>query len=392
MAVLYALLIVSIKASIHDIRNLNQAKFEGNYHSRSLLQTSISANDVNGAETMACDDTKTGQYGFGPIYYEFILTEQATVNFANCETQFDPNLYVYNSNYEWISDTACDGNDCGNCNTAAREEFDLTLDPGSYYIQLYPCCDPTLEVDGDTYYITTTCLIAGSPTRAPTEAPTRAPTVTSGDLSTCNSAPVIVQVPDNFDSEVSLWFSMNSVDIAVDTNEIDICDNDEGYNDFSFELSLYTNPGDIPVIIEEPRDCPEVMYPNIGYGKLLTVEREIYGTNDIIYADFWLKVTVHQTSSTNKQLKLTRYCQIAPTRDLTVSPSRSPLFSGETRAPTTKIPTRNPVTRVPTESPNTSEPSVAPIFEQDVGNIGSASCYWVVCSIFGMVIAALFVQ
>eukprot|EP01084_Bolivina_argentea_P261951 442867_1 len=131
-------------------------------------------------------------------YYQFIL-DVATdvVTFGNCKTKYDTRLQVYNDLGQEISDSYCDGDDCGNCVSDDNNEiFDiLSMMTGIYFIKVSPYNSDTtrigpyvLEVLCSTY-IPTTAKPSNSPTTAyPTRATvnptTRQPTGATQNPST----------------------------------------------------------------------------------------------------------------------------------------------------------------------------------------------------------------
>lgn len=97
--------------------------------------------------TIDCDESISGIVGGPPdsAIIQFTNLRIQDVTFSNCDSAFDSQLYLLNSNGNKIqnqSDNNCDGNDCyhaGYCNTPYRETFTMIqLSAGTYSIIITP--------------------------------------------------------------------------------------------------------------------------------------------------------------------------------------------------------------------------------------------------------------
>ncbi len=88
------------------------------------------------AQSISCNGAQSGTYETSPEFFVLNTQTRQYVTIANCETEFDPNLWVYNAAGEWISSEQCDGDDCAGsvCSSGTREAITMPLDAGTYYI------------------------------------------------------------------------------------------------------------------------------------------------------------------------------------------------------------------------------------------------------------------
>ena len=94
-----------------------------------------------------CGNTLSGSINYNPdsVTFEFVNDQQQDVTFTDCNSDFDPTLYLYDSNGNAIqsqSTNNCDGDDCDDysiCYTSVRETFTMaSLAVGTYELELIP--------------------------------------------------------------------------------------------------------------------------------------------------------------------------------------------------------------------------------------------------------------
>ena len=107
-------------------------------------QTTVPANE---SMSIQCGETLSGTIRNAPdaVTLNFVNLQNQTVTFTNCVTEFDPKLFLVNSNGTYIqshSTNQCDGNDCYDfafCSIPKRETFTMqSLEAGSYTLKLTP--------------------------------------------------------------------------------------------------------------------------------------------------------------------------------------------------------------------------------------------------------------
>ena len=99
------------------------------------------------------------------MIFQFINNQTQDVTFTDCESTFDPKLFLYDSDGNAIqsqSTNNCDGDDCYDtsiCSIDYRETFTMSnLPVGLYELKLQPYSD------GGDYNINITCTEWVSPT------------------------------------------------------------------------------------------------------------------------------------------------------------------------------------------------------------------------------------
>ena len=102
---------------------------------------------VDNSLFIQCGETKSGTIGHSPhsVLLNFVNLENQDVTFTDCDTEFDPKLFLIDSNGTYIqnqSTNRCDGNDCDDtdiCSIPNRETFTMqSLETGSYTLKLTP--------------------------------------------------------------------------------------------------------------------------------------------------------------------------------------------------------------------------------------------------------------
>ena len=102
---------------------------------------------VNESISIQCGETLSGTISNAPnaVILNFVNLQIQTVTFTDCVTEFDPKLFLVNSNGTYIqshSTNQCDGNDCYDfafCSIPKRETFTMqSLEAGSYTLKLTP--------------------------------------------------------------------------------------------------------------------------------------------------------------------------------------------------------------------------------------------------------------
>lgn len=96
--------------------------------------------------TIDCGQTLSGSVLDGDdVIFEFINDIKQDVTFTNCDSNFDPTLFLYDSNDNEIqsqSSNKCSGDDCSDstiCSTSDRETFTMEdLAVGTYQLKLKP--------------------------------------------------------------------------------------------------------------------------------------------------------------------------------------------------------------------------------------------------------------
>jgi len=120
--------------------------------------------------TISCGQTLTGTVGNSPdsVSHRFVNDAVQSVTFTDCDSSFDPKMFLIDSDGDRIQDRStnrCDGDDCAaaSCSTSYRETFTMSdLAAGSYQVLLTP------YNAGGAWSITVQC-------HAPTESPTPMP-------------------------------------------------------------------------------------------------------------------------------------------------------------------------------------------------------------------------
>merc|ERR1719385_502107 len=85
-------------------------------------------------EVIECEQTLSGTVGHHPdsVSLRFVNDEVQSVTFTDCDSDFDPKLFLRDSNGEYIQDQStnnCDGDDCYDsnyCSTSWRETFTMS--------------------------------------------------------------------------------------------------------------------------------------------------------------------------------------------------------------------------------------------------------------------------
>ena len=155
-------------------------------------------------QLVQCGETETGTISSDEtVHFQFVNEQVQDVTFTNCQSDFDPTLYLYDSNNNKIqqqSTNDCNGDDCKDdaiCSQGFRETFTMeNLAAGTYRLKLQP------YDEGGEYEVEVFCgtqsptsppveAIAASPatptmtsTAFPTRAPTRKPSFL---MTTCNA-------------------------------------------------------------------------------------------------------------------------------------------------------------------------------------------------------------
>ena len=108
-----------------------------------LLPTASPTRNIS----IECEETVNGSIGDYPdtVYITFINTQIQSVTFTDCDSNFDPKLYLIDSSGDYIqdqSDNNCGGDDCIDweyCDTEWRETFTMeNLAEGMYTLMLRP--------------------------------------------------------------------------------------------------------------------------------------------------------------------------------------------------------------------------------------------------------------
>ena len=126
-----------------------------------------------------CDVAHSGTIELGEtIYFSFNCTEAGWVLMTDCASDFDPMLFLYDSEgneIQGLSSNNCDGDDCSDdsCSTNVRETFVIELDVGLYQLKLMPFSS------GGEYVVQVQCAVP-PPTLNPT-APTSEPTAPTSE-------------------------------------------------------------------------------------------------------------------------------------------------------------------------------------------------------------------
>ena len=138
------------------------------------------------------------------VSYTFVNEQVQDVTFTDCDSNFDPKLFLIDSSGNYIQDQStnnCDGDDCYDysiCSVARTETFTMEqlaagtytvyMTPwnygGDYSLQIYCAYDPVGETSTSTTTTTTTTtteMPSANPTGDPTSSPTTA-TPTTGTL------------------------------------------------------------------------------------------------------------------------------------------------------------------------------------------------------------------
>ena len=98
-------------------------------------------------DTIECGQTLTGSVGDNPDSVSFAFVNDAVqdVTFTDCDSGFDPKLFLLDSAGNYIQDQStngCDGDDCYDdayCSTSYRETFTMSdLEEGAYTLLLTP--------------------------------------------------------------------------------------------------------------------------------------------------------------------------------------------------------------------------------------------------------------
>eukprot|EP01083_Nonionella_stella_P058172 152454_1 len=147
-----------------------------------------------------CGERKTGQMYDVAHYYEFVLSTPTKVHLQDCNSDFDPNLFVYDmTTMEEVSNSVCsDGDDCGDCtNDQNHEQYTLDLPAGYYYVMIRACCGATSNAKGASYTLRIDCtdseLTVNPTTFSPSISPvTRSPTTVSPSRSPVTRSPTTV--------------------------------------------------------------------------------------------------------------------------------------------------------------------------------------------------------
>ena len=111
-----------------------------------LITIAIWLSFVDAADyTLDCDEELTGTIDYGEtLTFNFSIEDQKTVTFTDCDSTFDPTLYLINSEGSYIqsqSSNYCDGDDCWGsiCSASYRETFTMVdLAAGWYILSLRP--------------------------------------------------------------------------------------------------------------------------------------------------------------------------------------------------------------------------------------------------------------
>jgi len=134
--------------------------------------------------TISCGQTLTGTVGNSPdsVSHRFVNDAVQSVTFTDCDSSFDPKMFLIDSDGDRIQDRStnrCDGDDCAaaSCSTSYRETFTMSdLAAGSYQVLLTP------YNAGGAWSITVQCHApTSSPTPMPSQEPTSRPTTESSE-------------------------------------------------------------------------------------------------------------------------------------------------------------------------------------------------------------------
>ena len=110
-------------------------------------QNAEDAVTVEPSETIQCGQTITGSVGSNPDSVSFIFENDQVqdVTFTDCDSNFDPKLFLMDSAGNYIQDQStnyCDGDDCYDysiCSVARTETFTMEqLAVGTYTVLLTP--------------------------------------------------------------------------------------------------------------------------------------------------------------------------------------------------------------------------------------------------------------
>ena len=102
---------------------------------------------VEPSETIQCGQIMTGLIGGSSDFVSFIFENDQVqdVTFTNCDSNFDPKLFLIDSAGSYIQDQStnnCDGDDCYDyniCSVIQRETFTMEqLAVGTYTVLLTP--------------------------------------------------------------------------------------------------------------------------------------------------------------------------------------------------------------------------------------------------------------
>ena len=113
-------------------------------HKTTEYQTTV---PVDESMSIQCGETLSGSVSDYPdsIFLNFVNLQNQTVTFTDCVSDFDPTLFLIDSNGAYIqnqSTNQCDGDDCYErsfCSIEHRETFTMqSLDAGSYRLKLTP--------------------------------------------------------------------------------------------------------------------------------------------------------------------------------------------------------------------------------------------------------------
>eukprot|EP01084_Bolivina_argentea_P076195 138082_1 len=318
------------------------------------------------------------QGGSGTIstyYWKLIIPNFIAPSFIfdNCASVFDTKLWVQNAVGTRISDSVCDGDDCGICssNIYKRERFTLDLIPGIYYLEL----SRFSTSDQGIYSL----IVSAAPTISPTMNPTinlypkqscgsnkycyyvqlyplpeipikNTVSITNEDTTAETRFEIHYNIRNNNCRQPSISFAFEEIDWGQTNEYIDLIDND-GSSINRCIGNLERNCG----VFMDCFSSPQMLSVN-------TITKDSNYTLTVVSSTDLHALCTH---SYEINARLTIYClgdTVSPTTDPTFEPSFQPTFfpSSIPSQEPSMYPTNQPSSQPTTVDPNTFIPTTVP--------------------------------